>query len=295
VNKEQSLEIRRLTTIVEAEREDRNKLYQQNQVLIRNQQMTMKTQETMFKQMQKLLAWQRVPQTPTPSSDTSTPRGKRPHDKSPSEAGATSAPAPNSKRRRDKSPARDANAQVPALAPMEPATAGVAAAAVGLAGNFNDVDTGDTHGGTNIEDIIISAHPFRGGVVSLSTVVKPGRFSDNAKFYHCADLIDVVITDEQKAALLKESATKKDVMDLANDISKACMKQLNVWDLKLKARPGYTGVGARVQKIKAWNPDLDVNKLVPDKSDETQLSQAAKDLKAAASQPGQQTLSFQKK
>jgi len=294
VNKEQSLEIRHLTTIVEAEREDRNKLYQQNQVLIRNQQMTMKTQETMFKQMQKLLAWQRVPQTPTPSSDTSTPRGKRPHDKSPSEAGATS--APNSKRRCDKSPgppARDARGQVPALPPMEPATAGVPASAA-LAGNFNDVDTGDTHGGTNIEDIIISAHPFRGGVVSLSTVVKPGRFSDNAKFYHCADLIDVVITDEQKAALLKESATKKDVMDLANDISKACMKQLNVWDLKLKARPGYTGVGVRVQKVKAWNPDLDVSKSAPDKTDVTQLSQAAKELKAAASQPGQQTLSFRK-
>ena len=86
----------------------------------------------------------------------------------------------------------------------------------------------------------------------------------------------------------------KDVMDLAKDIAKACMKQLNVWDLKPKARPGYAGVGLRVQKVKAWNPDLNVSKSAPDKSDATQLSQAAKELKAAASQPGQQTLSFRK-
>ena len=56
---EQRLEIRRLTTIAEAEREDRNKLYQQNQVLMRNQEMMMKTQEAMVKQMHKLLEWQR--------------------------------------------------------------------------------------------------------------------------------------------------------------------------------------------------------------------------------------------
>ena len=166
--------------------------------------------------------------------------------------------------------------------------------AAALASNFNDVDTGETHGGTNIEDIIISAHPFRGGVVSFAAVVKPGRFNDNAKFRHCADLIDVVITDEQKATLLNGSAAKKDVIDLANDIAKACMKQLNVWDLKPKGRQGYTGVGLRVQTVKKWNPDLNVNKLAPDPSDVTQLSQAAKELKEAASQKGQQTLSFSK-
>ena len=259
-NVEQRLEIRRLTTIAEGEREDRNKLYHQNKVLMKNQDM-------MMKQMQKLLEWHRVPQTPT-SSSASTPASKRHRTKSP---GNVSEQVP-----------------MPTLPPFQPATTEVTAA---LAANFNDVDTGDTHGGTNIEDIIISAHPFRGGAVSFASVVRPGRFNDNAKFKHCADLIDAVITDEQKAALLNELATNIDVQDRANDIAKACMKQLNVWDFKKKAKRGYTGVGARVQKVKAWNPDLDVSKLAPDPS-EASLSQAAKGLKEAASKPGQQTLSF---
>jgi len=100
-NVEQRLEIRRLTTIAEGEREDRNELYHQNQVLMKNQEM-------MMKQIQKLLEWHRVPQTPTSSS----------------------ASTPASKRNRTKSPVNvSEQVPMPTLPPFQPATPEVAAAA----------------------------------------------------------------------------------------------------------------------------------------------------------------------
>ncbi|EJK69899.1 hypothetical protein THAOC_08804 [Thalassiosira oceanica] len=124
--------------------------------------------------------------------------------------------------------------------------------------NANAADLDEQHGGTKLEDIITNFSQWlaRGNEISsLAGVQPPQRFKDGAKYRHCIDLLDVSITDEQRAKL-KTSLPASDLQEVADEISKRAMLKLNEMVVVVgmsapkRATAEYSGVGARVAKFK---------------------------------------------
>ena len=122
----------------------------------------------------------------------------------------------------------------------------------------NSADVEERHNGTKLEDIVTwySQSLVRGNEISnLVSIKPPQRFKDQAKFRHCVDLLDVSMTDEQRTAL-KSPLNASDLQDTAEAISEGAMARLSEMGVMCgikapkKAKPEYSGVGARVVKIK---------------------------------------------
>lgn len=137
--------------------------------------------------------------------------------------------------------------------------------AQGMERNYNHVDAEGKEGGTGIEDIVTWARRsgcFKSGVVSFAGLKsasekglkKPDRFSDNAKFNHALDLLDVATDDDHRAILLQTELDNTSLEDVANAIADAALTKLDRWENKTKkgrSTTGYSGVGSRVQKLKS--------------------------------------------
>ena len=77
----------------------------------------------------------------------------------------------------------------------------------------------------------------------------PQRFTAGTKFRHCLDLLDSVITEDQKTQL-QSSLESADLETLAGCIAEACMVQLDKWKSKpkhgIRTTTSYAGMGMRV-------------------------------------------------
>ena len=123
--------------------------------------------------------------------------------------------------------------------------------------NYNGVDADEKQGGLSLASIIVAGYDngyFQHGVsFTPERMRKPFRFSDAAKYNHCMDLFEAVVSEEQRLQLIKPSLPLLDLNDVAHEISEACIERLCQLEGKRRRasmRPGYTGVGLRVQKIK---------------------------------------------
>lgn len=236
----------------------------QNNALLNTVGRLEQTVSYMLAQVKKIARWEHVPETPatakrnaasrTPPSASLAAKKSR-HCNSPPEAGSDAMEYDDSLMNQ-KLPPDTININSEEPPPM--ATTGIT-----LRDNYNNVDTGDTHGGTNIQDIITSA-TFNGTEVTFMGLTKPARFKDNAKFNHCCSLFAAVATPQQKELLLA-SLPRMQLQQLADEIAEACILQLTKWEGKesKNSRKGYAGVGLRVQKIKVWNKSLDLNATAP--------------------------------
>ena len=121
--------------------------------------------------------------------------------------------------------------------------------------NYNDVDADQLHGGTALHNIISGA--YKQGLLNdgfnFSGLERPGRFTDNAKYNHCLDLLDAVVEDDEKEFLCKKGHSDQALEDKVRSISRRALDLLK----RLEGNPekgnhtdGYTGVGSRAQKIK---------------------------------------------
>ena len=266
-NAELKSEVRHVSTVAEGLRVHNNELL----TAVQGLQQTVKY---MLDQVKKIARWEHVPETPVKRNAAQLSRTR-----TPPPAAATA-----EKRQRCNSPPADAvedanlmNQKLPPPTPHveaatnseePPPTTGIAVTS--LRSNYNNVDTGDTHGGTDIQDIITSA-TFNGPEVTFKGLKRLERFKDNAKFNHCCSLFAAVATPEQKALLLT-SLSRIALRQLADEIADACMLQLTKWEGKeTGAKKGYAGVGARVQKIKTWNKSLDLDATAPIPENEVQV------------------------
>lgn len=264
-NAELKSEVRHVSTVAEGLRVHNNELL----TAVQGLQQTVKY---MLDQVKKIARWEHVPETPVKRNAAQLSRTRTPP------------PAAAEKRQRcNSSPAdavEDANLMNQKLPPPTPVVEAATNSeepppttritVTSLRSNYNNVDTGDTHGGTDIQDIITSA-TFNGPEVTFKGLKRLERFKDNAKFNHCCSLFAAVATPEQKALLLT-LLSRIELRKLADEIADACMLQLTKWEGKeTGAKKGYAGVGARVQKIKAWNKSLDLDATAPIPENEVQV------------------------
>lgn len=126
---------------------------------------------------------------------------------------------------------------------------------VELEKNYNNIDADQLHGGTALHNIISGA--YKQGLLNdgfiFSGLERPGRFTDNAKYKHCLDLLDAVVEDDEKEFLCKKGHSDQALEDKVRSISRRALDLLK----RLEGNPekgnhtdGYTGVGSRAQKIK---------------------------------------------
>ena len=155
-------------------------------------------------------------------------------------------PQPNKKRKGDNN---ESSTSTPAQPPLD------LSKQVEMESNYNTVDADQLHGGTALPDIISGA--YKQGLLNdgfvFSGLERPSRFTDNAKYNHCLDLLDAIVDDNDKEFLCKKGHDDKAIQDKARNISRRALDLLN----KMEGNPddgnhkdGYAGVGVRAQRIK---------------------------------------------
>ena len=90
----------------------------------------------------------------------------------------------------------------------------------------------------------------------FTSLARPQRFKDQAKFNHCLELLELVATDEQREQL-KTDLDMTSLEGVGQAMAASCLEMLNALQVELgeKAAPragrGYAGVGKRVQLVRS--------------------------------------------